>query len=60
MKLRWKVDMTGNPLLYLTVMLVISSFIFVQMGILAEILIRIYHESKDRQPYYVKETVNFR
>jgi glycosyltransferase involved in cell wall biosynthesis len=60
MKLRWKVDMTGNPLLYLTILLVISTFIFIQMGILAEILIRIYHESEERQPYYVKETVNFR
>jgi hypothetical protein len=52
------VDMTGNPFLMLTVMLTILSLLFIQMGILAEILIRIYHESQDKHPYWVKETIN--
>ncbi len=59
-KFLYNQDMTGNPFLMLTVMLIILSLIFVQMGILAEILIRIYHEAQDKQPYWVKETVNMK
>jgi glycosyltransferase involved in cell wall biosynthesis len=57
-KVLYNQDMTGNPFLMLTVMLMILSLLFVQMGILAEILIRIYHEAQDKQPYWVKETIN--
>jgi glycosyltransferase involved in cell wall biosynthesis len=51
-------SMTRNPLLILTVMLIILSVLFIQIGILAEILIRIYHESQNKQPYSVLDTVN--
>lgn len=51
-------SMSRNPLLILTVLLVILSVLFIQIGILAEILIRIYHESQDKQPYSVLDTVN--
>lgn len=51
-------SMNRNPLLILTVMLVVLSVLFVQIGILAEILIRIYHESQSKQPYSVQETMN--
>ncbi len=57
-KILYNQDMTGNPFLMLTVMLVILSLLFVQMGILAEILIRIYHEAQDKHPYWIKETIN--
>ncbi len=57
-KFLYNQDMTGNPFLMLTVMLMIISLLFVQMGILAEILIRIYHEARDKQPYWVKGTIN--
>jgi hypothetical protein len=50
--------MTRNPLLILTVMLIILSVLFIQIGILAEILIRIYHESQGKQPYSVLDIVN--
>lgn len=50
--------MTGNPLLILTAIFIIIGVLFIQMGILAEILIRIYHESRRSRPYHVKETVN--
>jgi hypothetical protein len=30
----------------------------IMLGILAEIHIRIYHESQDKPPYSVRETVN--
>lgn len=58
MKLVLNQSMTRNPLLILTVMLIILSVLFIQIGILAEILIRIYHESQNKQPYSVLDTVN--
>jgi hypothetical protein len=50
--------MSRNPLLLLTVLLVVLGVLFIQIGILAEILIRIYHESQDKQPYSILDTVN--
>ena len=51
-------NMTRNPLFMLTVMLIIIGVLFIQMGILAEIMIRIYHESRNIPPYKVKKTIN--
>jgi hypothetical protein len=48
--------MNRNPLLVLTSMLITASIQFVLMGLLAEILVRIYHESQDR-PIYVIEKI---
>jgi hypothetical protein len=50
--------MNRNPLLIFTVLLILMSFMFIMLGILAEILIRIYHESQDKTPYTVKALVN--
>lgn len=60
MKFYNNLSMNRNPLLFLTVMLVIMSIIFIMLGILAEILIRIYHESQDKPPYKVRELINFK
>jgi len=51
-------DMTGNPLFMLSITLFIVGVLFIQMGILAEIMIRIYHEARELPPYKVKETIN--
>jgi glycosyltransferase involved in cell wall biosynthesis len=59
MKYTSGMNMTGNPLLSLTIMFVIMGSLFIQMGILAELLIRVYHESKRTHPYYIGETINF-
>jgi len=48
--------MNRNPLLVLTAMLITASIQFVLMGLLAEILVRTYHESQDR-PIYVIEKI---
>jgi glycosyltransferase involved in cell wall biosynthesis len=53
-------SMIRNPLLLLTVMLIILGVLFIQIGILAEIMIRIYHEAQDMSPYRVLETVNIK
>jgi glycosyltransferase involved in cell wall biosynthesis len=60
MKILLDRSMSRNPLLILTVMLVIISVLFIQIGILAEILIRIYHESQGKQPYRIMKTINIR
>ncbi len=60
MKILLNHSMTRNPLLLLTVLLVVLGVLFIQIGILAEILIRIYHESQGKQPYRVMETVNMK
>lgn len=48
--------MNRNPLLVLTAMLITASIQFVLMGLLAEILVRTYHESQNR-PIYVIEKI---
>jgi glycosyltransferase involved in cell wall biosynthesis len=58
MKIFFKMNMTRNPLFMLTVMLIILSVLFIQIGILAEIMIRTYHESQKMPPYKVKDTIN--
>ena len=50
-------DMTGNPLLILTAVLMITTVQFVLMGLIAELLVRTYHESQGRPTYVVKETL---
>ncbi len=51
-----------NPLLLLTIlltiMLMILSVLFISLGILAELLIRVYHESQAMPAYRVRDTVN--
>ncbi len=58
MKFILHLNMIRNPLLLMTVMLAIIGVLFIQMGIIAEIMIRIYHETKKMPPYRVKETIN--
>lgn len=58
MKVLKNKDMTGNPLFMLSITLFIVGILFIQMGILAEIMIRIYHESQKMPPYKIKETIN--
>jgi glycosyltransferase involved in cell wall biosynthesis len=58
MKVADNTDMSGNPLLYLTILLFLVGIQFVTLGILAEINIRIYHEMQQKPTYVIKETVN--
>ncbi|OHB44909.1 MAG: glycosyl transferase [Planctomycetes bacterium GWC2_49_10] len=50
--------MNRNPLLVLTALLITTSVQFILMGLLAEILVRTYHESQNRTTYVVKEKIN--
>ncbi len=56
-KVNFQTDMSGNPLLLLTGVLVIAAIQFVLMGLLAELLVRTYHESQGRPTYVIKEVI---
>lgn len=58
MKLRGT-DMTGNPLLLLTVFASLAGLQFLVLGMLGEVAVRIYYESQDLAPYAVRSLVNF-
>lgn len=59
MKLAGGVDMTGNPLLMLTVFSVLAGMQFFVLGMLGEVCVRTYYESQNKQPYAIRELVNF-
>ena len=52
-----KTDMSGNPLLLLAAVLVITTVQFILMGLIAELLVRTYHESQNRPTYVIKEVL---
>ncbi|MCD6500376.1 MAG: glycosyltransferase family 2 protein [Deltaproteobacteria bacterium] len=48
-----------NPLLLLAVFLFIVGLLMIFMGLLAELLVRTYHESQGKPTYLIRERVNF-
>jgi len=56
MKLGMDVNMTGNPFLYMSVMLSIVGVQLIAIGLLGEINVRSYFEIQEKAPYRVKET----
>ena len=59
MKLFGQVDMTGNPLLLLTALLVTTAVQFLSLGLLGEVNARTYYGSLGKQHYAVRELINF-
>ncbi len=53
------ISLRTTQLPLLTVFLVIIGVQFILMGLLAEILIRIYYEPRGKSPYTIKEKINF-
>lgn len=51
-------SMNRNALFYLTVLLITTSVQFILMGLLAELLVRTYHESQNRPTYVIKEVLD--
>ena len=47
--------MNRNPFLILTAMLFTATIQFILMGLIAELLVRTYHESQNRPTYVIKE-----
>lgn len=58
MKIFWGTDMTGNPMLLLTVLFILITVILALMGIQSEVLIRIYHQQGRTKQYYIKQFYN--
>jgi len=56
---RYRTDLSGNPLLYLTVLLIIVGVQFMATGLLAEINLRTYHEAQDKPTYVLTRKLNF-
>jgi glycosyltransferase involved in cell wall biosynthesis len=50
-----ELPMNRNPLLTLTAVLIMSTIQFILMGLLAEMLVRTYHESQNRPTYVIRE-----
>lgn len=59
MKVLGGVDMTGNPLLLLTVLSAMLGVQFLALGLLGELGTRIFYEVRGGEPYAVRETMNF-
>lgn len=59
MKILGGTDMTGNPLLLLSVLGAIVGVQFLVLGLLGEVCSRIYFACQNRQPYAVRKLVNF-
>ena len=57
MKLFLGMDVTGNPLLYLTIMMFLASLQFFSLGFLGEIAVRTYHETQQKPIYVVQEVL---
>jgi glycosyltransferase involved in cell wall biosynthesis len=57
-KLVWNEDMTGNPLLLLSVMLTVIGVQFISMGLLGEMIARTYFESQGKTAYMIRKTLN--
>ena len=53
------VDMTGNPLLLLSVISALAGVQFLTLGLLGEVNARIYFSNNEKRNYTVRETVNF-
>jgi glycosyltransferase involved in cell wall biosynthesis len=49
----------NNPFILIAVFLAILGVNFVLMGLLAELIVRTYHESQDKPIYHIRQTLNF-
>jgi len=48
----------GRPLLFLAILLVVIGIQFISLGLLAEIMVRAYHESVEKSIYFIREVID--
>ena len=48
---------SGRPLLFLAILLIVIGFQFITLGLLAEIMVRAYHESTEKKIYIVRDII---
>lgn len=58
-KILFGVFIHRNPLMLLAVMLFLIGIFFILMGLLAEIIVRIYYKSQNKPIFHVKDKINF-
>jgi len=59
MKMWAGVDMTGNPLLLLTIFSLMAGLQFFSLGLLGEVAARIYYGAQAKKNYAIRQLVNF-
>jgi len=52
-----KQGIAGRPLLLLAILLIVIGIQFITLGLLAEIMVRAYHESSDKSTYFIQEII---
>jgi hypothetical protein len=57
MKLLFGIDMTGNPMLFMTILGIISGIQLIGLGFLGEINMRTYYETQRKPTYAVREVI---
>ena len=57
MKVASRVNMTGNPFLYLSILFFLIGGQFLSIGLLGEIISRTYHESQNKPIYFIREVL---
>ena len=55
----WGVSVMASPLFMLSIMVFIMGFLSILMGLIAELLVRTYHESQGKTVYHIRELINF-
>ncbi len=51
------ISILGSPLLQLSTMIMIMGFLSILMGLIAELLVRIYHESQAKPTYSIRKVI---
>lgn len=57
-RLFFGVSLANRPLLLLGILLIVTGFQFVTLGLLAEIMVRAYHESAGKTIYAIREVID--
>lgn len=58
-RLVWDIPLANRPLLPIATMFILIGFQFICFGLLAEILVRTYHESQNKKTYTVRQVYTF-
>lgn len=54
----WGVSVLESPLFQMSTMVFILGFMSILMGLIAELLVRTYHESQGKTTYHIRKTIN--
>ena len=58
--IRYFQNQTANrPLLFLTILLIFLGFQMITLGLIAEMLSRVYHEGLNKNVYTISDTIGF-